>query len=35
VPCLAYAVAADERHGVWGATTPEQRRQLVRDADAA
>ena len=31
--CLAYAMAADERHGVWGGTTAEQRRQL--DADAA
>jgi hypothetical protein len=30
--CLAYAVAADEREGVWGATLPEERRELRRDA---
>lgn len=24
-PCLAHALAVPERHGVWGATTPEQR----------
>lgn len=26
--CLAYALAADERFGVWGGTLPEQRRQM-------
>lgn len=26
VECLAYAVAADEREGVWGGSTPEERR---------
>lgn len=25
--CLDYALAADERYGVWGATTPEERRR--------
>jgi WhiB family redox-sensing transcriptional regulator len=28
--CLAYAVAADERRGIWGATTPAERQQLAR-----
>jgi hypothetical protein len=27
-PCLAYAVAADERFGIWGGTTPEDRRAM-------
>ena len=31
-PCLRYAMAADERHGVWGATTATERRQLAADA---
>src|SRR3712207_1279374 len=26
--CLAYALAADERFGIWGGTTPDQRRAL-------
>ena len=26
--CLAYALAADERYGVWGASTPAERRAL-------
>lgn len=26
--CLEYALAADERFGVWGGTLPEQRRQM-------
>ena len=26
--CLAYALAADERFGVWGGTLPEQRRAM-------
>src|SRR5688500_9559116 len=25
-PCAGYAIAADERFGVWGATLPEERR---------
>jgi len=25
-PCSEYAIAADERFGVWGATTPNERR---------
>jgi hypothetical protein len=25
-PCAGYAIAADERFGVWGATVPEERR---------
>lgn len=28
--CLAYAVLADERHGVWGGLTPSERRKLDR-----
>jgi WhiB family redox-sensing transcriptional regulator len=32
--CLTYAVAAGEREGIWGATLPEQRREMSR-ADAA
>ncbi len=28
VPCLAYAMAAGERHGVWGGLSPEGRREL-------
>ena len=27
--CLDYALAADEQAGLWGATTPVQRRQLL------
>ena len=27
-PCLAFALATDQRLGVWGGTTPEERRQL-------
>jgi WhiB family redox-sensing transcriptional regulator len=26
--CLAYALAADERFGVWGGTLPQQRREM-------
>ena len=26
--CLAYAVENQEMHGIWGATTPEQRKHL-------
>ena len=31
--CLAYALAADERYGIWGGTTPEQRRARRWAAD--
>jgi hypothetical protein len=27
-PCLAYALAADHRYGIWGATLPEEGREL-------
>ncbi len=27
-PCLTYAMAADERFGIWGGTTPDERREL-------
>ena len=27
-PCLAYALAADHRYGIWGGTLPEQRRAM-------
>src|SRR3954447_12067251 len=33
-PCAAYALTADERFGIWGATTPDQRREAARAADA-
>ena len=33
-PCLAYALAADERFGIWGGTTPEQRRARRWAADS-
>jgi Transcription factor WhiB len=26
--CLAYALAADEREGIWAATTPDERRRI-------
>jgi Transcription factor WhiB len=32
--CLSYALAADERFGVWGGTLPEERRQVVRQTAA-
>lgn len=32
-PCLAYAIAADHRYGIWGGTLPAERRAL-RWADA-
>ena len=28
--CLAFALATDQRLGVWGGTTPQERRQLLR-----
>jgi Transcription factor WhiB len=27
-PCLSYALAADERFGIWGGTTPADRRAM-------
>src|SRR3954447_12686448 len=30
VPCAEYAIAADERFGVWGGLVPEDRRALRR-----
>lgn len=33
--CLAYALARDERFGVWGGTSERERRQLRRRAAAA
>jgi hypothetical protein len=27
-PCLAYAIAADHRYGIWGGTLPEDRRAM-------
>lgn len=29
-PCLSFALALDERHGIWGGLTPHQRAQLRR-----
>jgi Transcription factor WhiB len=29
-PCAEYAIAADERFGVWGATLPDERRAIRR-----
>ena len=33
--CLSYALAADEREGVWGGLLPEERRALLRRTTAA
>jgi Transcription factor WhiB len=33
-PCLAYAMAADERYGIWGGTTPDERRALRWASDS-
>jgi len=30
--CLTYALAADERFGIWGGTLPEERQALRRNA---
>jgi hypothetical protein len=30
--CLAYAVAADERGGIWGGLLPDERREMRRQA---
>jgi hypothetical protein len=27
-PCLGYALAADERFGIWGGTSPKERRKV-------
>jgi len=27
-PCLAYAIAADHRYGIWGGTLPQERRAM-------
>jgi hypothetical protein len=32
VACLDYAMAADERFGIWGATLPEERRSMPASA---
>ncbi|MCV6980280.1 WhiB family transcriptional regulator [Mycolicibacterium pulveris] len=32
--CLRYAVAAEEPHGVWGATTPTERDRFTRTVEA-
>jgi len=31
--CLAYALNSDEPYGVWGATTPQERRDILSAAD--
>src|SRR4051812_29313233 len=33
-PCAAYALIADERFGVWGATLPDDRRAMRRSVDS-
>jgi WhiB family redox-sensing transcriptional regulator len=33
--CLEYALEAGEQHGIWGGTTPMERRQLRRKARRA
>ena len=30
--CLSYALASEQSHGIWGGTTAEERRELVRGA---
>ena len=34
-PCLAYALAADERYGIWGGTLPGERRVMRWEAARA
>ena len=34
-PCLAYALAADHRYGIWGATLPQERRAMRWEAEDA
>lgn len=29
--CLDYAIAAQERHGIWGGMTPEERSEVIPD----
>jgi hypothetical protein len=29
-PCLAWALRKDERDGIWGGTTPEERKAILR-----
>jgi WhiB family redox-sensing transcriptional regulator len=33
-PCLAFALATRQELGVWGGTSPDERRQLLRDRRA-
>ena len=33
--CLAYALANREQHGIWGGTTPRQRRALLAGQEGA
>jgi hypothetical protein len=33
-PCLAYALAADHRYGIWGGTLPQERRAMRWEAEA-
>lgn len=35
VECLRWAVETDQRHGIWGATTPDERQRLRRRKRAA
>jgi WhiB family transcriptional regulator, redox-sensing transcriptional regulator len=32
IPCLNFAMENDEIHGIWGGTTPEERRRAKRTA---
>jgi hypothetical protein len=32
--CLLYALARNERHGIWGGMTPRQRTRMVKEARA-
>jgi WhiB family redox-sensing transcriptional regulator len=32
--CLAYAIAAGERYGIWGGLNPQERRAVARSAPA-
>src|SRR3954452_19639846 len=34
-PCLAYALAADQRYGIWGGTLPQDRQAIRWEAEAA
>lgn len=33
--CLEHAIATEEQHGIWGGLTTKERRQLIRDREAA